>query len=104
MKKTDTKNKESKNYTVAEIRDMILKDSPEIEYGRYNITAPKIVMEMLEKETDTPRSTLITSYILEELEESYKKDTLRKWAHEARSFNENSDLTIVESFPDDIDE
>ncbi len=83
-------------YTVAEIKEMILRDSPLIEYGRYNITAPKIVMERLAKETNEPRSSVVTRYVLEDLEERelYKKQ--KALARDLVALNEMSRKIISE--------
>ena len=76
-KKTKKKNSD---YSIAEIKDMILRDAPEIEYGRYNITAPKIVMEKMSEEFDEPRSTVITNMTISMLakieKEKRQKDLL----------------------------
>lgn len=74
------KKSNKKKYTVSEIKELILRDSPEIEYGRYNITAPKIVMDMVKEEFKEPRSKVLTNITISMLEkinnEKRKKDLL----------------------------
>ena len=86
------------NYTVAEIKEMILRDSPLIEYGRYNITAPKIVMERLAEETNEPRSSIMTGLVLDFVEENKKEKILKGWAKEAKVYNDKLDLEIVKNY------
>jgi hypothetical protein len=84
-------------YTVAEIKEMILRDSPLIEYGRYNITAPKIVMERLAQETDEPRSSVVTRYVLEDLEERELDKKRNALARDLAFFNKEA-VEIVNSY------
>ena len=91
-------------YTVAEIKEMILRDSPLIEYGRYNITAPKIVMERLAKETNEPRSTVVTGLVLNFVEENKKERILKNWAKEARLYSDKLDLEIVKNYTHELED
>jgi len=84
-------------YTVAEIKEMILRDSPLIEYGRYNITAPKIVMERLAQETNEPRSSVVTRYVLEDLEKRELDKKREALAIDLVAFNKEA-LEIVNSY------
>jgi len=84
-------------YTVAEIKEMILRDSPKIEYGRYNITAPKIVMEKLSEEVNEPRSTAVTRFVLKELEDKDLKRKQKALAKDLAIFNKES-LKIVKGY------
>ena len=84
-------------YTVAEIKEMILRDSPLIEYGRYNITAPKIVMERLAKETNEPRSSVVTRFVLEDLEERELDKKRKALARDLVAFNTEA-LEIVNGY------
>ena len=83
-------------YTVAEIKEMILRDSPLIEYGRYNITAPKIVMERLAKETNEPRSSVVTRFVLENLEERELDKKQKALAIDLVALNEISKQIVSE--------
>lgn len=95
--KSKKKNPDKKtNYTVAEIKEMILRDSPLIEYGRYNITAPKIVMERLAQETNEPRSSVVTRYVLEDLEKRELDKKRKALARDLVMFNELSKQIVSE--------
>lgn len=97
MKTEKKKLEKSKNkYTVAEIKDMILRDSPLIEYGRYNITAPKIVMERLAQEINEPRSSVITGLALRELEDIELKKKRKSLLKDLIALNEISKEIVSE--------
>ena len=89
--------KKNSDYSIAEIKDMILRDAPEIEYGRYNITAPKIVMERLAEETGEPRSGAVTRFVIEDLEKKELKRKQKSLAKDLAMFNRES-LEIIKGY------
>lgn len=94
------KTKKDVNYTTAEIKDMFMRDSSNLEYGRVNITIPLSLKKKIAcTYKDETRSRLITRLLIDDLEKTERKKMLNKEALKAAK-NQHLHKKVLQDFGD----
>lgn len=77
-------------FDIEKFKDLLVRDSAQIEYVRVNITLPKQIAELSKDLYDEPRSKTITSMYLKNLDQLKKERKLKKVAKDLKKFDQET--------------
>lgn len=106
MKKGKTKKdfeyeKKLEEFDVEKFKDLLVRDSSQVEYVRVNITLPKQIAELSKNLYNEPRSKTITSMYLKDLDKLKKEARLKLIAKDLKSFEDEAE-SLSNNIPSEV--
>lgn len=93
--------KKLEEFDVEKFKDLLVRDSAQVEYVRINITLPKQIAQLSKNLYNEPRSKTITSMYLDDIEEKKKRNKMKSWEKDLKKYGKKMDkeaLEILEDF------